>query len=81
MLTLLEWVGLATPGSGLRRPSEARNRNLAWVTHFAGETGKWFHENWRTIVVIAVVIVVTYFTLGTGDGRGDVNGEAILLRC
>ncbi|TBA07730.1 lipid II-degrading bacteriocin [Rhizobium ruizarguesonis] len=38
------------------------------ITHFAGEVGKWFHENWRTVVVIAVVIVVTVYTGGLGTG-------------
>ncbi|WP_429924102.1 eCIS core domain-containing protein [Agrobacterium vitis] len=52
----------------------------AWrgVSHFAGEVGKWFHENWRTIVVVAVVIVVTYVTLGTGSLVAASLADAIL---
>ncbi|TBB15098.1 hypothetical protein ELH51_33610 (plasmid) [Rhizobium ruizarguesonis] len=52
----------------------------AWngVSHFAGEVGKWFSENWRTVVVVAVVIVVTYFTLGAGSGAAVTLGDAIL---
>ncbi|WP_171054517.1 RHS repeat-associated core domain-containing protein [Roseovarius arcticus] len=34
------------------------------ITHFAGEVEKWFHENWRTVVVVAVVIVVSVVTVG-----------------
>jgi uncharacterized membrane protein len=48
------------------------------VTHFAGEAGKWFAENWRVVVVVAVVIVVTYVTLGTGTPEAVTLGDAIL---
>ncbi len=48
------------------------------ISHFAGEVGKWWSENWRTIVVIVVVIVVTYFTLGAGTGAAVTLGDAIL---
>lgn len=48
------------------------------VSHFAGEVGKWWSENWRTVVVIVVVIVVTYFTLGAGSGVAITLGDAIL---
>jgi RHS repeat-associated protein len=48
------------------------------VSHFAGEVGKWWSENWRTVVVIVVVVVVTYFTLGAGSGVAITLGDAIL---
>ena len=49
------------------------------VTHFGGEVGKWFSENWRTVVVIAVVVVVTYLTVGTGTPEAMTLGESILV--
>ncbi|MBV9825349.1 MAG: hypothetical protein JO001_06720, partial [Alphaproteobacteria bacterium] len=53
----------------------------AWhgITHFAGEVGKWFAQNWREVVVVAVVIVVTYFTAGTGTAGAMTLGESILV--
>lgn len=66
----VHWVGNAIGGAA----------TAFWngVKHFAGEVGKWWSENWRTVVVIAVVIVVTYFTLGTGTAEAVTLGDAIL---
>ncbi len=38
------------------------------IGHAIGEAGKWLSENWRTIVIIAAVIVVTIVTGGAGAG-------------
>jgi|ERR1700733_1166952 len=48
------------------------------IEHFVHEGGKWIGENWRTIVVVAVVIVVTIATLGTGSLVAATLGDAIL---
>jgi hypothetical protein len=48
------------------------------IEHFVHEGGKWIGENWRTIVVVAVVIVVTVATLGTGSLVAATLGDAIL---
>ncbi len=48
------------------------------VTHFGGEVVKWVGENYRVIIVVAVVIVVTYVTLGTGTPEAITLGDAIL---
>jgi RHS repeat-associated protein len=48
------------------------------VTHFGAEAAKWVSENWRVIVVVAVVIVVTYVTLGSGTSEAITLGDAIL---
>lgn len=65
------WVGNAIGGAA----------SAFWngVSHFAGEVGKWFSENWRVVVVIVVVIVVTYFTVGTGTAEAMTLGDSILL--
>ncbi|MBX5206830.1 RHS repeat domain-containing protein [Rhizobium sp. NZLR11] len=34
------------------------------IGHFASEAGKWLSENWRTVVIIAVVIIVEVVTVG-----------------
>lgn len=49
------------------------------VTHFAGEVGKWFNENWKTLVVVAVVVVVTVLTMGTATAATITLGQAILV--
>lgn len=36
------------------------------IGHFASEVGKWFAENWRTVVIVAAVITVTVLTAGAG---------------
>ena len=38
------------------------------VSHFASEVGKWWSENWRTVVVVVVVIVVIIATDGAASG-------------
>jgi hypothetical protein len=48
------------------------------VTHFAGEVGKWFHENWRIVVVVVVVIVVEVVTFGAATPAVGTLGAAIL---
>ena len=53
----------------------------AWhgVTHFFGEAGKWIAQNWRTIVVIAVVVTVTVVTFGAAAPAAATLGEAIFI--
>jgi RHS repeat-associated protein len=36
------------------------------ITHFGIEVNKWWVENWKTVVVVVAVVVVTYFTAGLG---------------
>ncbi len=48
------------------------------MTHFAGEAGKWFHENWRIVVVVVVVIVVEVVTFGAATAAFGAFGGAIL---
>jgi RHS repeat-associated protein len=57
-----------------------RQAGAVWdgIKHFGGEVGKWWSENWRTVVVIVVVAVVTYFTLGAGTPEAITLGDAIL---
>ena len=38
------------------------------IGHAASETGKWFAENWKTVVVVVVVIVVIVATDGAASG-------------
>jgi RHS repeat-associated protein len=60
--TVSDWVNSAGRGVG----------------HFFGEAGKWIGQNWRTLVVIAVVATVTILTFGTAAPVAATLGEAIL---
>jgi RHS repeat-associated protein len=52
----------------------------AWngVSHFLGEAGKWLNENWRTVVIVAVVIVVEVVTVGAATPAVGVLAAGIL---
>jgi RHS repeat-associated protein len=48
------------------------------VAHFAGEVVKWVGENYRQIIIVAAVVVVTVLTCGTGGPAAATLGTAIL---
>jgi RHS repeat-associated protein len=48
------------------------------VGHFFSEAGKWLAENWRTVLIVAVVIVIEVFTLGAATAALGPLAGAIL---
>ncbi len=53
----------------------------AWhgITHLGGEIGKWVGQNWRVLVVVAVVVVVSVLTVGAATPEAVTAGEAVLI--
>ncbi len=51
---------------------------FSWLGDLFSSIGSWVKENWRTVVVIVVVALVTYFSFGTLSGAATVWGTALL---
>jgi hypothetical protein len=55
------WGDITAP---VRAVGDAISDAARGVGHFFSEAGKWFSENWRMVLIVAVVIVIEVFTLG-----------------
>jgi hypothetical protein len=49
-----------------------------WLSKVFKKIGNWFKENWRTVVVIVVMALVTYLTFGTLSGAAGAWGTTML---
>ncbi len=49
-----------------------------WLSNIFKKVGNWIKENWRTLVVIVVMALVTYLTFGTLSGAAAAWGTTIL---
>ena len=78
------WVSdfIHNPGKALGNLANGIGRSASdfWngVSHFAGEVGKWWSENWRIVVVVVVVIVVEVVTFGAATAALGPLAGAIL---
>jgi RHS repeat-associated protein len=59
------WGSITQPfrnlGQGI---ANAATATWQGITHFAQETGKWFGQNWKQVVIVAAAVVVTVLTAG-----------------
>ena len=65
-------------GSVARAIGNGISSAVQGIGHAIGEVGKWIGENWKSIVIVAAVIVVTVATAGTGTLAAASLGTAIL---
>ncbi len=69
------WHAVTAP---FRAAGNAISDAARGIGHFFSEAGKWLSENWRMVVIVAVVIVIEVFTLGAATAALGPLAGAIL---